>query len=172
MLRPLLLFFTVFLLSFISLVMIYGSVSIAMLWVVNKLGFFNIPVSIDTPVLQALFYSTIIPAIMFASIVTGMCCILVYKAVQKKHHLRIGHFVTIFRSFLLFTAFFCIGYYILVLMLVTSGKTGLLLILPYIRVMGSFFDFGLPVMWLSVAGYWILKYESKFINDEDEWMLR
>jgi hypothetical protein len=172
MLRPLLLFFTVFLLSFIALVMIYGSFSIGMLWIVNKLGFFNISVSIDTSILQTLFYSTITPAIMFASIVTGMCCIIVYKAVQKKHPLRIGHFVTIFRSFLLFTAFFCICYYILVLMLVTSGKTGLLLILPYINVMGSFFDFGLPVMWLFVAWYWILKYESKFINDEDEWMLR
>jgi hypothetical protein len=57
-------------------------------------------------------------------------------------------------------------------MIVSSGKTGLLMVLPYINVMGDFFDYGLPVMWISVAWYWVSKYESKFINDEEEWMLR
>jgi hypothetical protein len=172
MIRLLLLFFIVFIASFISLILIYGTISFGMLLLVKEMGFFYSSFQVNTSILGALFNSMIIPGIMFASIVTGMCCIIMYKAIQKKQHLRVEHFITIFKSFILFTAFFSICYYIVTLMIISSGKTGLLMVLPYISVMGDFFDYSLPVMWLTVAWYWVSKYESKFINDEEEWMLR
>ena len=172
MIRLLLLFLTAFIISFISLVILYGSISLGMLLLVKELGFFYAPSSINNMIIGAIFKSAIIPAIMFASIITGMCSIIIYKALEKKQHLRVEHFFAIFKSFLLLTAFFSVGYYIIILMVVSSGKSGLLMILPYIKVMGGFFEYGLPVMWLIIAWYWIMKYESKFLNEEEEWMLR
>jgi hypothetical protein len=171
MIRLLLLFFIVFIISFISFILINGLTSLGMLWIAKEMGFFHTASASGTSITGPLFKSMIIPGIMFSSIVTGMCCIIVYKALQKKQHLKIGNFVTIFKSFLFFTALFCIGFFIM-LMMMSSGQMGLLLILSFINVIALVSKYGLTVIWLILAWYWVVKYESKFINDEEEWMLR
>lgn len=171
MIRLLLIFLCVFAVAFISIFILYGGINIGMLWMANQMGFFTAKIAIDSVVLTFLAHTLLLPAIMFASITTGMFCIILLKAMRNKQPLRVSALVTIFKSQLLFTAIFIVLFYVVVLMVVTSGRTGLLLMLPYIKATGLYFDYGLPAMWLFLAWYWVVKYESKFINEVDEWTL-
>ena len=150
----------------------YGCISVGLLWLANKLGFFFAPLEINFHVLKAVFKSMFIPGLLFAGIVTGMYAIIRHKVVDKEQELRHDHLTILFRSFLLLTAVFCVCYYLVVLLIINSGNKGLIEIMPYINIMSRFFEYGMPVMWLMIAWYWIVKYESKLLNEDEEWMLK
>jgi hypothetical protein len=170
MLRLILILLLVFGIALISLLVIYGLFSLISICAINEMNLLSIPLEINSTLINAFFKEAALPGIMFGSVITALFSIILYRALQKKQRIQVEHFLTIFRSYLLFTFFMALAYHLVILMIIYS-KSGVFLSLPFIDLLGYFFDYTLPFIWLILAYYWVKKYEDKFLNDDEDDLL-